>query len=104
LRFGALVGTLGLKGGLALGSPPLGGPSSSEELNSVPYKKKACEIKWLRTNLSLVLLMVTKHSYTLPMFSSNFGRLSISLSVHNAIQCKKFQGSTGMHGKEVANV
>jgi len=33
------MGMLGSRGGLALGSCPLGGPSSSKESNNVLYKR-----------------------------------------------------------------
>jgi hypothetical protein len=95
---------LGSRCELALGSPPLGGPSSSKESNGVPYKREAYEIKWLRTYLNLVFLVVTIHSYTLPMFSFSFNTLSMSLNVHNVVQCTKFQRSIGMHGKEATNI
>jgi hypothetical protein len=46
------MGTLGLGDGLALGSPPPIALSSFEKSNGVPYEIKACEVKWLRTNIS----------------------------------------------------
>jgi hypothetical protein len=70
LQSDASMGTLDLGGGLTLSLPPLGGPSLSKALDGVHYKREACKIKWLCIDFSLVLLVVTKHSYTLPMLVS----------------------------------